>query len=75
MKLEAIAPNQTAVYLNDATVFFSYNTPVAAFVYGEGYIKTSTKWSQTTSRHINKWLDGRSAVEKDQSILDSLVDF
>lgn len=58
-----------------ATVLFSYNTPVVAFVLSEynpkydgnghiieqesGYIKTDKFWSTTTSKHINKWLSSK----------------
>jgi hypothetical protein len=73
MKLNPIGQNQTEVNFSDKTVFFSYKTPVAAFIPGTGYIKTSKKWSTTTSKHINQWLKGCIASEVDQSVLDSLV--
>ena len=74
MKLTPIAANQTQLNLNDGTeVFFSYKTPVAAKLPNYDYIRTATKWSTTTSRHINKWLEGVSAETVDQSILDNLV--
>ncbi len=73
MKLTPIATNQTQVEFKDGTqVFFSYKTPVAAFIPQKGYIRTATKWSVTTTRHINKWLDGVIADVVDQSILDNL---
>ena len=37
-----------------------------------GYERTSKKWSVTTSRHINKWLDGVLAKEQPQEYFDSL---
>lgn len=58
---------------NGVQVLVSYNTPVAAFVPSRGYIRTSTKWSVTTSKHINKWLEGVNAQEVDQSELDGLM--
>ena len=74
MKLTPIAANQTQLNLNDGTeVFFSYKTPVAAKLPNYDYIRTATKWSTTTTRHINKWLEGVTAQTVDQSILDSLV--
>ena len=74
MKLTPIAANQTQLNLNDGTeIFFSYKTPVAAKLPNYDYIRTATKWSQTTSRHINKWLEGVSAKTVDQTILDNLV--
>ena len=74
MKLTPIAANQTQLNLNDGTeIFFSYKTPVAAKLPNYDYIKTATKWSTTTTRHINKWLDGVIAETVDQKVLDSLV--
>ena len=57
MQLTPIAANQTQLNLNDGTeVFFSYETPVAAKLPNYDYIRTATKWSQTTTKHINQWL-------------------
>ena len=57
MKLTPIAANQTSVSFNDGTeVFFSYKTPVAAYLPSKGYVKTEKFYSVTTSRHINKYL-------------------
>ena len=75
MKLTPIAANQTELTLNNGTqVFFSYKTPVAAYCSESGkFIRTNYKWSVTTSRHINKWLDGRVAVEVSQQCIESLA--
>tara|TARA_R100000278_G_C5388944_1_gene135315 strand:+ start:239 stop:430 length:192 start_codon:yes stop_codon:yes gene_type:complete len=61
----------TEVETDNARVLFSYRTPVAAYIFGEGFVKTSTWYSTTTSRHINKW-GARDAQEVDQKILDAL---
>jgi hypothetical protein len=75
MKLTPIATNQTEVsYNNGLQVFFSYRTPVAAYVPSQGYIRTDKFWSTTTSRHINKWLGGINEVTKvSQEMLEELV--
>ena len=75
MKLTPIAANQNEVELNNGTqIFFSYKTPVAAYLPEKGYVRTDKFWSVTTSRHINKWLQGVNNVsEIDQSILDNLT--
>jgi hypothetical protein len=74
MQLKRIAANQTEVVLNNGTkVFFSYDTPVAAQLPDYEYVRTSTKWSVTTSKHINKWLDGVNATTVSQDILDNLA--
>ena len=75
MKLTPIAANQTELELTNGTqVFFSYKTPVAAYCPDKGYIRTAQFWSVTTSRHINKWLDGVTRVtEVSQEYLTELV--
>jgi len=75
LKLTPIAANQNEVELTNGTqVFFSYKTPVAAYLPEKGYVRTDKFWSVTTSRHINKWLQGVNNVsEIDQSILDNLT--
>ena len=73
MQLTPIASNMTEVETSEARILFSYRTPVAAYVFGRGYVRTETKWSVTTSRHINKWLDGGTAKEVAQTYLDKLV--
>ena len=74
MQLKRLGSNQTEVSLNNGTkVFFSYDTPVAAQLPDYEYVRTATKWSVTTSKHINKWLEGVIATEVSQDILDNLV--
>tara|TARA_B100000475_G_scaffold170945_1_gene133092 strand:- start:48 stop:320 length:273 start_codon:yes stop_codon:yes gene_type:complete len=74
MQLRQLGSNQTQLTLSDnrTVVLFSYETPVAALD-DNGYIKTSKSWSRTTTRHINKWLDGVLAKEVPQHYLDSLI--
>lgn len=74
MKINKLGPNQTELELSDGTtVFFSYKTPVAALVPGRGWLKTSTRYSVTTSKHVNQRLKGLDVTEVDQSELDGLV--
>ena len=72
MQLTPIASNMTEVETADARILFSYRTPVAAYIFGEGFVKTDKFWSVTTSRHINKWLGGVLAKEQPQSYFDGL---
>jgi len=76
MKLTPIAANQTEVETNEGRIFFSYKTPVAAYLWGKGYIKTEKYWSVTTSRHINKWMGKQNSEDCDtvsQQFLDNLA--
>ena len=57
MKLKPQGANQTTLELADGIVIlFSYETPVAAFVPGRGYLVTDQYYSRTTSKHITQWL-------------------
>ena len=77
MKLRNVGSNMTEITTEKGQILFSYETPVAALLAdddnGDTVVKTSHKWSQTTSRHINKWLDGLTAVERPQAFFDNLV--
>ena len=50
-------PNRTEIQLLNLKIFVSYQTPVAMF---DKQLKkvfiTTTKYSTTTTRHINKWI-------------------
>lgn len=74
MQLTPIAANQTSVSFNDGTeVFFSYKTPVAAYLPDKGYVRTSKFYSVTTSRHINKWLPTKDVPEVSDTFLAQLA--
>jgi len=70
MKLTNLGSNKTQIEFSDGLiVFFSYNTPVAANLAQGGFVKTDKKWSMTTSKHINQWLDGAKAATVPQADL------
>jgi len=71
MKLKPIANNQTELHINGNIFFFSYETPVAARIGGE-YFKTDEKFSVTTSRHINKWVENVKCSPQPQSFFDKV---
>lgn len=77
MKLKTLGANMNEVTLGETVVFFSYNTPVAAFTPGIGLVMTEKKWSKTTSRHINKWralvAPTATVTTKPQEYFDSMV--
>ncbi len=74
MHLQNLGNNQTQINYKDGTqVFFSYNTPVACRTPDYDYYRTATKWSVTTSRHINKWLDGVTANVVPQDFFTNLT--
>ncbi len=80
LKLNRLGANVTTLSMPDGLeVMFSYNTPVAAFVPGRGYLVTSTKYSKTTSKHINAYVGKAGTTGAPaktflpQSELDSLL--
>ena len=74
MQLTPIASNMTEVETSEARILFSYRTPVAAYVFGDGFVRTEKWWSVTTSRHINKWIGKDVTTEEvSQTYLDNLV--
>ena len=73
MNINKIAANMTELCVkNGNRILFSYNTPVAAFLPGRGYIRTEEYYSATTSRHISKWT-GPGAVEVPEAEIDTLL--
>jgi len=72
MNIKQLGSNQTELEIKGARVLFSYSTPVACESVGKRY-RTEKKWSQTTSRHINAWLDGAEAEIVPQSFFDNLL--
>lgn len=73
-KVKSLGANKTEVWKDDGSVIFvSYSTPVAAQLPQGGFIRTSTKYSVTTSKHINQWLYGAKAESVDQSVLDAML--
>jgi len=73
MKLNQIAANQTELNLGFCTVFFSYNTPVAARLTDGSLVRTAERYSVTTTKHINKWLQGCDALTVSQDRIDCLL--
>ena len=74
MKLRRIGYNQTVVeYNNGSEVFYSYDTPVAARLQDYEYLRTEDFYSKTTTRHINKYLDGVNAQKVTQQTINNLV--
>ena len=80
MYIKRISANETEVHFNKrlvdetkrTTFFFSYDTPVAAKV-NSTYYRTEEKFSSTTSRHINKWLEGVKCEVQPQSWFDKAI--
>ena len=73
MRLITHGNNRTELqYENGTCVFFSYQTPVAGYTPSESYVKTDKWYSSTTTRHVNRWLDGKPAREVSQQFINQL---
>jgi len=73
MKLRKVGSNQSVLETNQATVFFSYETPVVV-VAGGKFFKTDQHFSLTTSKHIKSFLKGVKAEAVPQSFIESFLD-
>ena len=66
--------NTTEVETEKFIVLVSYSTPVAFKDKHTGDLfKSATRHSATTSRHVNKFLDGREASIVPQEVLNNLI--
>ncbi len=77
MKLRQIASNMTELAIDNASILFSYETPVAGWD-DKGAFETETKYSVTTSKHITKYFGGKErrqqiARKVSQSFIDQLA--
>ena len=73
MKLKIIGSNQTEIQTARGNrVLYSYETPVAAWT-EQGAFRTATKWSPTTTKHINSYLGKDVGKVVDQKFFDNLV--
>lgn len=74
MKVKNIGANKTVIELDNGNeIFVSYQTPVAAFISGRGYVKTSKSWSVTTSKHITQWAGKQVTQTEPQEFFDNLL--
>lgn len=75
MDIKLVGSNMTELHKNNGVVvLFSYETPVACLIPDKGYFRTDTKFSVTTTKHINKWLDGVNAEPIAQVELERIID-
>ena len=73
MKLRQIKNNVTELTLDNITIMFSYETPVAGYD-DKGAFRTDTKYSVTTSRQINQYLGKGVGRTVSQEYINSLVE-
>lgn len=78
MKLKSIGSNMSEVEVNGNFILFSYETPVAGRSISQendGFFKTSTHYSATTTRHITKYFRGEWNVDAKTEVPEVSQDF
>lgn len=74
MKINRLSVNQTEVFANGGCIFLSYDTPVAAILPSGLPVRTVEKYSVTTTKHVNRWLQSFDNVEPvNQEFLNNLL--
>jgi hypothetical protein len=74
LKLKTLGNNVSVLETGEYDILFSYETPVAYTYVGErGVMVTATKYSKTTSKHINQWVAGRTTKTVPQTEIDALL--
>jgi hypothetical protein len=69
-----LGSNQNEKILSNGNkILFSYSKPVAAFVVGEGYMRTYDSCSYTTISHINKWTENHVCAFVPQKRIDEIL--
>jgi hypothetical protein len=78
MLLKKIGDNMNEIILNNGDqILISYETPVAC-IKGHELYYTNKKWSQTTTKHINRWFQLKGwlmtqPIFEDQEFFNNLI--
>ena len=77
MKLIPVKPNGrdpvVLEYRDGTRLLFSYETPVAAFVPGDGFIVTTENVSPTTAKRIREWIGSRPFRDVEQADIFAVI--
>lgn len=74
MELQRLGANVAVINLSSgARILFSYDTPVAAYIPGEGYIKSERFFSRTTTAHVAQFLKGNQGATVTHETLTRLA--
>ena len=78
MNLTQLRPNVTELKIDGGlTILYSYGVPVACkWTNGitDSYSKTEKRWSATTSRHINEWINTAPCLIRSQYYFNTLAE-
>lgn len=74
MQIKKLGSNMTELVTRDGRILFSYETPVAVLDHGDYEIYVTEEFfSKTTTRHINKWLEGVNPIRVPQAKIEAYV--
>ncbi len=71
IKVNSVRKNYNIITHRANQILYYYQTPVAVITSNGHIYKTKQKYSVTTSRHINKFLEGLESEEVNQNFIDS----
>ncbi len=74
MEMQRVDPNMVVLMFKDGTrIMFSYDVPVAAYIPGAGYMKSSRYFSRSTNQHVVRFTNGAMAVPVEHSEILALA--
>jgi hypothetical protein len=73
IKVKSLRHNYNIITHEDNQILYSYETPVAVLHANGSAYQTQQKYSTTTSRHINKFLDGVENEVVSQSYINAFT--
>ena len=74
MKITRIGQKHCLVISHDdgVNILVSHTTPVACYIPGIGYLRTTERYSVTTTRHVNQWCQSAKLVP--QEVINQIND-
>ena len=74
LHFRSLGSNSAEIGVGEWLVLISYQTPVAVYNTRNSHVfVTSSKFSNTTTKHINKWVDGRPTTQADQEFIEKVA--
>lgn len=68
MEMQQVDANMAVIMFKDGTrIMFSYDVPIAAYVPGRGYIRSSRYFSRSSNQHVLQFLNGNMGTPVDHS--------
>ena len=73
MRLKNVSNKAHVLHLHNMEILFSYEVPVAAFIYKTGdYVVSATHYSRTTTKHVDDFILNCEHQIVEQDVLDNV---